>query len=79
MKVFPPTMVADGGTGEPGALLEADQEGITVACGEGALRLRELQPDGGKRVPAGEFLTGHPVKAGDLFFSLENGGKKGHA
>jgi methionyl-tRNA formyltransferase len=29
-----------------------------VACGEGALRLTELQKPGGKRLAAGEFLKG---------------------
>ena len=47
------------GTGRPGDVLSADaQGGIVVACGEGALRLTELQKPGGKRLAAGEFLKG---------------------
>jgi methionyl-tRNA formyltransferase len=38
--------------------LSADAQGIVVACGEGALRLTELQKPGGKRLAAGEFLKG---------------------
>jgi methionyl-tRNA formyltransferase len=45
-------------TGRPGQVLSADAQGIVVACGEGALRLTELQKPGGKRLAAGEFLKG---------------------
>jgi methionyl-tRNA formyltransferase len=49
---------ATDGTGRPGQVLAADAGGIVVACGEGALRLTELQKPGGKRLAAGEFLKG---------------------
>ena len=46
------------GNGAPGEVLQADAAGIVVACGEGALRLNELQKPGGKRLAAAEFLKG---------------------
>jgi methionyl-tRNA formyltransferase len=46
------------GKGRPGQVLSADAQGIVVACGDGALRLTELQKPGGKRLAAGEFLKG---------------------
>jgi methionyl-tRNA formyltransferase len=47
----------------PGKVLAADAaQGIVVACGEGALRLTELQKPGGKRLPAAEFLKGFPLE-----------------
>ena len=46
------------GKGRPGQVLAADAQGFVVACGEGALRLTELQKPGGKRLAAGEFLKG---------------------
>jgi methionyl-tRNA formyltransferase len=49
------------GQGEPGQVLAADAQGIVVACGEGALRLLELQKPGGKRLPAQEFLKSFPL------------------
>ena len=49
---------AADGKGQPGQVLSADAQGIVVACGEGALRLTELQKPGGKRLAAGEFLKG---------------------
>lgn len=55
------------GTGEPGTVLAAGAEGIVVACGEGALRLLELQKAGGKRLPAADFLRGFALKPGQRF------------
>ncbi|WP_236213887.1 methionyl-tRNA formyltransferase [Metapseudomonas otitidis] len=36
------------GSGQPGQILDASKDGLTVACGEGALRLTRLQLPGGK-------------------------------
>jgi len=44
------------GSGEPGQVLRADAEGVVIACGEGALRVLELQKPGGKRLGAAEFV-----------------------
>ncbi len=49
------------GTGMPGEVLQADKGGIVVSCGVGALRITALQPEGGRRLTAGEFLAGHLV------------------
>ena len=46
------------GCGRPGQVLAASANGIVIACGEGALRLTELQKPGGRRVGAGDFLRG---------------------
>ena len=53
------------GQGEPGRILAIERDAIIVACGEGALALSELQKAGGKRLPAREFLAGHPLQPGD--------------
>ena len=55
------------GHGAPGEVLAASDEGIVVACGEGALRLTELQPAGGRRQSAAQFLQGRPLTAGRVF------------
>ncbi|KAB8192096.1 methionyl-tRNA formyltransferase [Lysobacter maris] len=41
----------------PGTLLRAGREGLDVACGEGVLRIRTLQRDGGKAITAADFLN----------------------
>ncbi len=55
------------GKGNPGAILAAGSDGIVVACGEGALRLTELQKAGGKRLLAADFLRGFALKPGQRF------------
>jgi methionyl-tRNA formyltransferase len=55
------------GSGKPGTVLAVDEQGITVACGAGALRLDELQKSGGKRLGSGDFLRGFPLAAGAHF------------
>lgn len=61
-KIFS-TQVEEG-RGEPGQVLEAGKAGVLVACGQGALRILELQPDGKKRMKAADYLLGHPLKVG---------------
>lgn len=53
----------------PGVVLDT-QDGILVACGEGALRVSELQAPGGKRLSAQVFIQGHSLKVGDHFGDL---------
>jgi methionyl-tRNA formyltransferase len=48
----------------PGTVIDAGKGGISVACGEGLLIIEEMQPAGGRRMKASEFLAGHPVKKG---------------
>lgn len=56
--------------GSPGAVIAADKRGILVTCGEGTLRLTELQKAGGKRLPVSAFLTGTPILPGATFDNL---------
>ena len=53
--------------GEPGSVLAVTDEGVTVACGEAALKLTELQRPGGKRQPARQFLQSKPLLPGQTF------------
>ena len=54
------------GTGTPGSVLRAD-DALHVASGRGALALAELQPAGGRRMSAAEFLRGRRLAAGARF------------
>ena len=57
----------DGAQAVPGTVLAVSKAGIVVACGQGALRLTELQKAGSKRLPVAQFLGGAPVVAGTRF------------
>jgi methionyl-tRNA formyltransferase len=52
------------GENESGHLLCPDPDGLVVACGEGALKIFELQLEGGRRMTAREFLLGHALQPG---------------
>ena len=61
LKIHAAVPVTGSGAVEPGTVMAADQSGLVVACGEGALRVTELQPEGGRRMSAEQFLAGHRV------------------
>ncbi|HEY4658925.1 MAG TPA: methionyl-tRNA formyltransferase [Gemmatimonadaceae bacterium] len=54
-------------TGAIGEVLEAGEEGLLVACGEGAVRIAEVHPAGKKRLAAAQWVRGRGVKVGDQF------------
>ena len=45
----------------PGAVLSVGSEGVVVQCGQGALRLTEVQRAGGKRMSVAEFIRGNDL------------------
>lgn len=55
------------GTAAPGQVVAASGDALTVACGDGALALLELQRPGGRRMAAAEFLRGRPPALGARF------------
>jgi methionyl-tRNA formyltransferase len=59
VRVLGGVVVESGGA--PGEVLD---DCLTIACGQGALRLTEVQRAGGKPMPADAFLRGFPVPPG---------------
>jgi len=51
----------EGGHGEPGSVLD---DGLLIACGEGAVRLLRVQREGRAAQEASEFLKGFAIPAG---------------
>ncbi len=47
-----------------GTILSVNEAGVRVACGQGVLRLTELQRAGGKRLPVADFLRGFVLVPG---------------
>jgi len=54
------------GSGTPGQLLDGE---LTVACGQGALRITQMQSAGRPAMAAADYLRGHRVPAGTMFGS----------
>ena len=55
------TVVVEG-SGEPGTILGLTKTGLQIACGEGAIEIRSLQVEGGKRMAAPDYFRGHPLE-----------------
>ena len=53
----------------PGTIISADRAGVRIACGQGVLNVTHLQRPGGKMLPAGEFLAGYTLVAGEILAS----------
>ena len=65
LKIWAAQVSSAGGVA--GSVLQADKNGIQVACGSGSLLIQTLQPAGSARMEAAAFLAGHPVAAGSRF------------
>jgi methionyl-tRNA formyltransferase len=63
VKLFRP--VVEAGEGAPGTVLDADADaGVLIAAGEGAVRVREVQPAGKRRMTAAEWVRGRGIRTG---------------
>ena len=58
------TRVVENPTNAPaGTILGLTKTGLQIACGEGAVEIRVLQAEGGKRMAAPDYFRGHPLEA----------------
>jgi methionyl-tRNA formyltransferase len=68
IKLWRAEAVTDGiGHGPPGTIVAVAPAGIEVRCGQGALRVTQLQRAGGKRLAVADFLRGFEVGPGMMF------------
>ena len=49
----------------PGTILEAKDDNLLIATGDGAIRIYELQLEGKKRMYVSDFLRGNKIKIGE--------------
>ncbi len=57
---------AEKKSGKPGEILFAEKEGICIACGDGAILVKELQMQGSKRMDVASYLNGHKIQVGTI-------------
>lgn len=55
--------------GKPGEIIEVTKKTFTVACGEGALVIKNLQPEGKKPMDTASFLNGNKLSTGMMLNS----------
>jgi len=46
----------------PGSILSYGKEGFEVACADGTVLVKEVQPPNGKRMTAADYIRGNPIK-----------------
>jgi methionyl-tRNA formyltransferase len=66
LRLFRPEVVYKESDAQPGILLQADKRGMLVACGENSLLIKEVQPEGKKRMTVEAFLCGCSLERGAL-------------
>lgn len=55
------------GSAAPGTVLKVDAQGVVVACGMGAIRIGQLQPESRAAISAEEFCRGYRVQLGEIW------------
>ena len=58
LKIWKAETVPHTAPASAGQILSVGDDGIVVACGQGAIRILELQKPGAKRLPVSEFIKG---------------------
>ena len=67
MKIWEAQVTAGQETGEtPGTVIGVEKDGFCVQTGQGVLKVLALQIPGKKRMDAGAFLRGYPMKPGTI-------------
>ena len=69
LRLFSPEVIHKDSDQEPGVVIEADKRGILVSCGSNCLLIREIQPEGKKRMPVEAFLCGCNLPSGTVLSS----------
>ena len=60
-KVYETAVIHENSNAIPGMVLGLTKTGLRIACGEGAIEIRTLQAEGGKRMAAPDYFRGHPL------------------
>ncbi|MBU0961432.1 MAG: methionyl-tRNA formyltransferase [Proteobacteria bacterium] len=66
-RFFSPELQEIESTQKPGTIISADRNGLLLATGTGGLLIREIQPEGKKRMSVEAYLCGQPLKSGQVF------------
>ena len=64
--LFAPEVLHKDSPAAPGTLIRADRQGLLITTGHNLLLIKEIQPEGKKRMPVSAFLCGHTLAAGTL-------------
>ncbi len=65
-RFFTPEVIHRDGGQPPGTLIHADHQGLLIATAKDCLLIKEIQPEGKKRMTVEAYLCGHPLASGTL-------------
>lgn len=71
IRFFSPEVLFQESEASPGTLLSADKRGLLIATGRDCLLVKEIQPEGKKRMLVESFLCGHQLEAGLNFSAVK--------
>ncbi len=60
-KIYTTSLLEYNGNAPAGTILALTKTGLQIACGSGAVEIRVLQAEGGKRMAAPDYFHGHPL------------------
>ena len=66
LKIFKVESINEASS-KPGLLEDVNEEYLTVGCGEGVLKVKQVQPESKARMAVSDFVRGYQVKQGDRF------------
>ncbi len=52
--------------GKAGEVLCADENGLLIACGKGSVLIKNIKPEGKKRMSVADYLRGHKIEKGTI-------------
>ena len=58
-------------SGNPGEVIEANDDGIIIACGKGSVIIKDIKIEGKKMMPVADFLRGHKIEKGTVLGGAE--------
>ncbi len=66
-RFFSPQIVTRKATEQPGTICQVEPQGLLIATGTDYVRIREIQPEGKKRMSVQACLNGTTINPGDIF------------
>ena len=71
VKIFPQALVGQDYDENAGKIISIDADGLVVSCGDGSIKISEIQPSGRKKMTLSSYLAGKEINTGD-FLGIKN-------
>jgi len=65
LKIFDSGLIKSAPAGAPGEVTSINEEGFTVACRDGSIMVKRVQPAGSGKISAADFIKNVNLRKGD--------------